>query len=71
MDCLTLWLTRVMDRHDAWDDDAWAATAEKAVAARSTRCWRPGARRRAGSSRSPTRSARAWCPTASGGASAT
>ncbi len=31
IDCLTLWLTRVMDRHDAWDDDAWAATGEKAV----------------------------------------
>jgi adenosylcobinamide kinase / adenosylcobinamide-phosphate guanylyltransferase len=33
VDCLTLWLTRVMDRHDAWDDAAWAATAEKAVLA--------------------------------------
>jgi len=32
VDCLTLWLTRVMDRHDAWSDEAWAATAEKAVA---------------------------------------
>ena len=32
VDCLTLWLTRVMDAHDAWDDDAWAAQAEKAVA---------------------------------------
>ncbi len=32
VDCLTLWLTRVMDRHDAWDDATWAATAEKAVA---------------------------------------
>ncbi len=31
VDCLTLWLTRVMDRHDAWDDDAWAGSAEKAV----------------------------------------
>ncbi len=31
VDCLTLWLTRVMDRHDAWDDAAWASTAEKAV----------------------------------------
>jgi adenosylcobinamide kinase/adenosylcobinamide-phosphate guanylyltransferase len=31
VDCLTLWLTRVMDRHDAWDDTAWATTAEKAV----------------------------------------
>jgi adenosylcobinamide kinase/adenosylcobinamide-phosphate guanylyltransferase len=33
VDCLTLWLTRVMDRHDAWDDDKWASSAEKAVAA--------------------------------------
>lgn len=33
VDCLTLWLTRVMDRHDAWDDDRWVSTAEKAVAA--------------------------------------
>ncbi len=23
IDCLTLWLTRLMDQHDAWDDDAW------------------------------------------------
>jgi adenosylcobinamide kinase/adenosylcobinamide-phosphate guanylyltransferase len=33
VDCLTLWLTRVMDRHDAWSDEAWASTAEKAVQA--------------------------------------
>ena len=33
VDCLTLWLTRVMDRHDAWDDDKWASSAEKAVRA--------------------------------------
>ena len=33
VDCLTLWLTRVMDRHDAWDDDTWAASGEKAVLA--------------------------------------
>jgi adenosylcobinamide kinase / adenosylcobinamide-phosphate guanylyltransferase len=32
VDCLTLWLTRVMDRHEAWDDRAWAAGAEQAVA---------------------------------------
>jgi adenosylcobinamide kinase/adenosylcobinamide-phosphate guanylyltransferase len=32
IDCLTLWLTRVMDEHDAWDDTAWASTAEQAVA---------------------------------------
>jgi adenosylcobinamide kinase/adenosylcobinamide-phosphate guanylyltransferase len=31
VDCLTLWLTRVMDDHDAWDDATWAATGEKAV----------------------------------------
>jgi adenosylcobinamide kinase / adenosylcobinamide-phosphate guanylyltransferase len=31
VDCLTLWLTRVLDRHDAWDEDTWAATGEKAV----------------------------------------
>lgn len=31
IDCLTLWLTRVMDRHGAWDDETWAATGEKAV----------------------------------------
>ena len=31
IDCLTLWLTRVMDAHDAWDDETWAATGEKAV----------------------------------------
>ncbi|HSE10473.1 MAG TPA: bifunctional adenosylcobinamide kinase/adenosylcobinamide-phosphate guanylyltransferase [Nocardioidaceae bacterium] len=32
VDCLTLWLTRVMDRHDAWDDRIWGDRAEKAVA---------------------------------------
>lgn len=31
VDCLTLWLTRVMDAHEAWDDQVWAATGEKAV----------------------------------------
>jgi adenosylcobinamide kinase/adenosylcobinamide-phosphate guanylyltransferase len=31
VDCLTLWLTRVMDLHGGWDDAAWASTAEKAV----------------------------------------
>jgi adenosylcobinamide kinase/adenosylcobinamide-phosphate guanylyltransferase len=31
IDCLTLWLTRVMDRHDAWDDDVWESTGRKAV----------------------------------------
>ncbi|NUS51308.1 MAG: bifunctional adenosylcobinamide kinase/adenosylcobinamide-phosphate guanylyltransferase, partial [Nocardioidaceae bacterium] len=33
VDCLTLWLTRVLDRHGGWDDETWAGTAEKAVAA--------------------------------------
>jgi adenosylcobinamide kinase/adenosylcobinamide-phosphate guanylyltransferase len=33
VDCLTLWLTRVLDRHDGWDDATWAATAERAVTA--------------------------------------
>lgn len=33
VDCLTLWLTRVMDRHDAWDDAVWATRGEKAVLA--------------------------------------
>ena len=33
MDCLTLWLTRTMDAHDAWSDDAWAGPAAAAVAA--------------------------------------
>lgn len=33
IDCLTLWLTRVMDRHDGWDDDVWAAGGEAAVRA--------------------------------------
>jgi adenosylcobinamide kinase / adenosylcobinamide-phosphate guanylyltransferase len=31
VDCLTLWLTRVMDRHGAWDDDVWATRAETAL----------------------------------------
>jgi adenosylcobinamide kinase/adenosylcobinamide-phosphate guanylyltransferase len=31
VDCLTLWLTRVLDRYDAWDDGVWAATGERAV----------------------------------------
>ena len=31
VDCLTLWLTRVMDRHDAWSDETWESTARKAV----------------------------------------
>jgi len=31
VDCLTLWLTRVMDRHDAWDDAAWTHSARDEV----------------------------------------
>ena len=31
VDCLTLWLTRVIDRHGGWDDDTWTASAEAAV----------------------------------------
>ncbi len=48
VDCLTLWLTRVMDRHDAWDDATWAATAEAAVAAEVgslVAAWRASERR--------------------------
>ena len=48
VDCLTLWLTRVMDRHDAWDDDVWATTGEKAVQAEVdalTEAWRTTGRR--------------------------
>jgi adenosylcobinamide kinase/adenosylcobinamide-phosphate guanylyltransferase len=26
VDCLTLWLTRLMDRHLCWDDDVWSET---------------------------------------------
>ena len=33
VDCLTLWLTRVMDRHGAWDDEVWAAAGRGAVLA--------------------------------------
>ena len=48
VDCLTLWLTRVMDRYDAWDDGAWACGAEKAVLAEIdalVNAWRTTARR--------------------------
>ncbi len=48
VDCLTLWLTRVMDAHDAWDDDVWAARAAKAVAGEVDAlvdAWRTTARR--------------------------
>jgi adenosylcobinamide kinase/adenosylcobinamide-phosphate guanylyltransferase len=36
VDCLSLWLTAVMDAHDAWDDAAWAAGAREAVRADTT-----------------------------------
>ncbi|MDP3890071.1 bifunctional adenosylcobinamide kinase/adenosylcobinamide-phosphate guanylyltransferase [Nocardioides sp.] len=48
VDCLTLWLTRVMDQHDAWDDTAWRGGAEERVAgeiADLVDAWR-GTRRR-------------------------
>ncbi len=31
VDCLTLWLTRVLDACDGWDDAVWRATGSKAV----------------------------------------
>ena len=31
IDCVTLWLTRVMDAHDAWDDETWTTVGETAV----------------------------------------
>jgi len=31
VDCLTLWLTRMMDRHGCWDDEAWAAGGAEAL----------------------------------------
>ena len=31
VDCLTLWLTRIMDRHQCWDDDSWAASGADAL----------------------------------------
>jgi adenosyl cobinamide kinase/adenosyl cobinamide phosphate guanylyltransferase len=34
VDCLTLWLTAVMDECSAWDDDRWADDAEQRVAER-------------------------------------
>ncbi len=48
IDCLTLWLTRVMDRHDAWDDRAWHAGAGTSVAAECAAlvtAWRDTSRR--------------------------
>ena len=48
VDCLTLWLTRVLDRHDAWDEAAWADGAERAVldeVDRLVEAWRSTTRR--------------------------
>jgi adenosylcobinamide kinase/adenosylcobinamide-phosphate guanylyltransferase len=48
VDCLTLWLTRVMDAADAWDDAAWAATGDKEVSEAIealVRAWRSTRRR--------------------------
>jgi adenosylcobinamide kinase/adenosylcobinamide-phosphate guanylyltransferase len=33
VDCLTLWLTRVIDAHDGWLDEEWTGPAAAAVAA--------------------------------------
>ena len=56
IDCMTLWLTSLVDAYDAWED-------EGTVAPRSTPSWRAcsrrGARRRLRWSAPPTRSARA------------
>lgn len=48
IDCLALWLTGVMDECDAWDDDAWAATGEARLRARTAAlldAWRTTPRR--------------------------
>ncbi|KQY64885.1 hypothetical protein ASD30_06560 [Nocardioides sp. Root140] len=48
VDCLTLWLTRIMDRHDAWDDATWAAGAADLVTGEVTdlvAAWRTTNRR--------------------------
>ena len=34
IDCLTLWLSRVMDEVGAWDDDTWRRTGQRALAER-------------------------------------
>jgi adenosylcobinamide kinase/adenosylcobinamide-phosphate guanylyltransferase len=34
VDCLTLWLTAMMDEADAWNDEAWHDTGERRLAAR-------------------------------------
>ena len=48
IDCLTLWLTRIMDRHDAWNEDAWVdggAAALHADVAELAEAWRTSRRR--------------------------
>ncbi len=48
VDCLTLWLTRVLDAHDAWDDEVWEGTGRAGVAAELAelvRAWRTTRRR--------------------------
>lgn len=48
VDCLTLWLTRLMDRHLAWDEGTWTSTAEKSVHGEVdllVEAWRTTARR--------------------------
>ena len=48
VDCLTLWLTRVLDTHGGWDDETWAATGEKAVSSQIealAQAWRTTRRR--------------------------
>jgi adenosylcobinamide kinase/adenosylcobinamide-phosphate guanylyltransferase len=37
VDCLTLWLTRVMDEWGCWDDDGWAAGGELRLRDRTLR----------------------------------
>lgn len=48
VDCLALWLTAVMDEHDAWDDASWYGGAEQAVGRRCdalAAAWRATGRR--------------------------
>jgi len=48
VDCLALWLTDAMDACDAWDDEAWAATGEARLRARTgalVRAWQRTPRR--------------------------
>jgi adenosylcobinamide kinase / adenosylcobinamide-phosphate guanylyltransferase len=33
VDCLTLWLTRMMDRHGCWDDEVWSTGGSRALRA--------------------------------------